>query len=96
MVVCISYYVLPNIRQKWIAVVPGALCVVILWFVSGVLFSGYLSNFNQVNIIYGSLGGLIAALLFFYITAMIFVYGAEFNYHIEQAMGHKIKEKKVV
>lgn len=93
LVVCIAYFILPNIKQNWKAVIPGALCVIILWFVAGNLFAAYLSNFNQVNIIYGSLGGFIAALLFFYITAMIFIYGAEFNYHIEKAMGHKIEEK---
>jgi membrane protein len=93
LVVCIAYFILPNIKQKWKAVIPGALYVVVLWFIAGNLFSAYLSNFNQVNIIYGSLGGFIAALLFFYITAMIFVYGAELNYHFEEAMGHKIEEK---
>lgn len=93
LVVCTAYFILPNIKQKWKSVIPGALFVIVLWFVAGNLFSAYLSNFNQVNIIYGSLGGFIAALLFFYITAMIFVYGAEFNYHIEKAMGHHIEEK---
>lgn len=95
LVVCISYFILPNIKQKWKSVIPGASLVVVLWFFAGTLFSGYLSNFNQVNIIYGSLGGLIAALLFFYLNAMIFIYGAEFNYHLEEAMGHKILEKRV-
>lgn len=93
-VVCITYFILPNIKQNWKSVTPGALIVIILWFFAGSLFSGYLSNFNQVNIIYGSLGGFIASLLFFYITAMIFVYGAELNFQIEKAMGHKIEEKK--
>lgn len=92
-VVCTAYFILPNIKQKLLSVTPGAFCVVILWFISGTLFSGYLRNFNQVNIIYGSLGGFIAALLFFYIAAMIFVYGAEFNYHLEEAMGRKYEEK---
>ncbi len=94
LVVCITYFILPNIKQSWKAVTPGALCVVVLWFVAGTLFSEYLRNFDQVNIIYGSLGGLIAALLFFYITAMIFVYGAELNYHLEIAMGMKMEEKR--
>jgi len=93
-VVCAIYFSLPNIKQNWIAVTPGAFCVVILWFCSGNLFSLYLSNFNQVNLIYGSLGGFIAALLFFYIAATIFIYGAELNYHLEKAMGRKIMEKK--
>lgn len=94
LVVCAAYFILPNIRQRWLSVTPGAFCVVILWFLSGKLFSDYLHNFNQVNIIYGSLGGFIAALLFFYITATIFIYGAELNYHLEKAMGRQIVEKR--
>jgi membrane protein len=68
--------------------------VIILWFIAGTLFSKYLSNFDQVNIIYGSLGGIIAFLLFFYITAMIFIYGAELNYRLQKAIGNKIEEKE--
>lgn len=93
-VVCIAYYVIPNIRQKWIYVTPGALAVIILWFISGSLFSAYLNNFDQVNIIYGSLGSFIAALLFFYLSATIFIFGAELNYHIEKALGFKTETKE--
>lgn len=81
-VVSILYFILPNIKQSWRFVFPGAVYVVLLWFFAGRLFTNYLENFNQVNIIYGSLGGLIAFLLFFYINAMIFIFGAEFNYHL--------------
>ena len=91
--VSVSYYTIPNIKQKWSATFPGASIVVLLWFIAGIGFSLYLENFNQVSIIYGSLGGFIAVLLFFYICAIIFIYGAEVNYHIERALGHKIKEK---
>ncbi len=91
-----SYFIIPNIKQSWKSVSPGAVVVVVLWFISGSLFSSYLSNFHQVHVIYGSLGSLIASMLFFYITAMIFVYGAEFNYLLEKALGHTIEEKEYV
>ncbi|MCE3233446.1 MAG: hypothetical protein K0R98_1703 [Rickettsiaceae bacterium] len=94
-VVATSYILLPNTKQKWVAVAPGAIVVVIAWFIAGWLFSLYLKDFQQVNIIYGSLGGIIAALLFFYINAMIFIYGAELNYLLEKAKGHVIEEKEV-
>ena len=32
-------------------------------------------------------------LLFFYITAMIFIYGAEFNYCLARSQGNIIEEK---
>jgi membrane protein len=93
LLVAVSYILLPNTKQSWRSVAPGAAVVIIAWFFAGSLFSMYLSDFPQVNIIYGSLGGIIAALLFFYITAMIYIYGAELNYLLEKAQGHEIKEK---
>lgn len=94
LVVSAFYFILPNLRQRWRNVVPGACIVVLLWFLSGTLFSMYLKNFHQVYLIYGSLGGIIAALLFFYFTAMIFIYGAEFNYRLEKALGHTMEPKE--
>ena len=87
------YYILPNIKQRWVSVFPGALIVVFLWLASASLFSSYLSHFDQVNLIYGSLGGIIAALLFFYIINVIFIYGAEFNYLLMKALGDHIIQK---
>jgi membrane protein len=88
--------ILPNVKQTFISVSPGASVVILLWFIIGNIFSLYLSKFEQVNIIYGSLGGIIAFLLFIYLTAMIFIYGAELNYRLQRAKGGKIilKAKK--
>jgi len=88
------YYVIPNIKQNLISVIPGALVVVVLWIISAVLFSGYLQNFDQVNLIYGSLGGFIASLLFFFIINTIFIYGAELNYLLAKIFGEQIEEKE--
>ena len=90
------YYVLPNIKQSLLAVVPGAAVVVILWIAGAGAFTLYLSNVDQVNIIYGSLGGFIATLLFFFILNVIFIYGAEFNHLIIEALGARIEEKEHV
>lgn len=78
--VAAMYKLLPNLRLCYFSVMPGAALVVALWLAAAWLFSLYLSNFQQVNLIYGSLGGIIAALLFFYICNVILIYGAEFNY----------------
>lgn len=93
-IVVASYFILPNIKQTWDDIAPGALYVVILWSIAGALFSLYMSHFKQVSVIYGSLGGVIAALLFFYICAMIYVFGAEFNYHVAKARGHRIQQRE--
>lgn len=93
-VVASIYYVLPNIRQSFITTFPGTATVVLMWILMARLFSLYLSQFNQVNLIYGSLGGIIAALLFFYLISLIMIFGAELNYRLEKALGHTIEEKE--
>jgi len=95
-VVSFAYYVLPNIKQSFHSVAPGAALVTLMWIGSARLLSTYLSHFQQVNLIYGSLGGFIAALLFFYISNIIFIYGAEFNYLLMKALGEKIVQKEAV
>ncbi len=88
------YYILPNIKQRFLTVAPGAFCVVIAWFIVGSLFSLYLQNFNQVNLIYGSLASFVVALFFFYIIAMILIWGAEFNHCFIEKLGIKCEEKE--
>lgn len=88
------YYILPNVKQTWVSVFPGAALVVVLWMAAARLLTYYLSNFQQVNLIYGSLGSIIAALLFFYILAVIFILGAEFSYLLKRYTGEHIEEKE--
>jgi membrane protein len=94
--VCYIYYIIPNIQQRFLSVAPGALVVVALWIAGAHLFTLYLSNFNQLNLIYGSLGGIIAALLFFYICNVIFIFGAELNYQIVHLIGMRVVQREEV
>lgn len=57
----------------------GAALVVILWLGVSALFSTYVSNFGRYNEIYGSIGAVIALLLWFYVTAYLILLGAVFN-----------------
>ncbi len=78
--VCALYYIIPNAKLRFAEVVPGAFLTIILWSISGYLLSTYIVYYNQLNIVYGSLGSIIVTLIFFYIVNMIFIIGAEFNY----------------
>lgn len=88
------YYIIPNLRQRFISVAPGAFMVVVCWIAAAYVFTLYLSNFDQVNLVYGSLGGIIAALVFFYVCNIIFIFGAEFNYQIVQTLGLRVIPKE--
>ena len=91
--VATSYYILPNIRQRWKVVAPGAVLVVILWMIAAEVFGFYLSIFNQLDLVYGSLASLIVSMLFFYILAVIYIAGAEFNHQFAGIMGWHVTEK---
>ena len=78
------YYALPNAKQKITQTVPGSIFAVFLWISLGKLFEIYLEDFHQVNFVYGSLAGIIASLMFFYLISLIFIFGAEFNYHFHR------------
>jgi membrane protein len=88
------YHVLPNIKQSWLAVAPGALLVVLLWTAGAALVSFYLNDVSQMTMIYGSLSGFIATLIFFYVMNVIFIYGAEFNHELMVMLGQRIIEKE--
>lgn len=88
------YYILPSRRQKLTRTFPGALTVVIGWSGFSVLFQYYIANFPQVNFIYGSIAGIIVALLFFYVCSIILIFGAEFNYHLEASYRRSQQNKK--
>lgn len=78
------YFFIPSSRQKITQTIPGSLLVSVLSIVLFKIFVFYVTNFNQFNIVYGSLAGVISALMFFYLMALIFILGAEFNYHFHR------------
>ncbi len=88
------YYILPNTKQKITETLPGSILAVILWSLLQKLFSFYLSYFDQVNFVYGSLAGIIVSLMFFYLISLIFILGAEFNYHFHRVYFVFFKKNK--
>jgi membrane protein len=79
------YHFLPNRRdKKYKNTVPGTIIVLLLWSAAVALLKFYVKYFTQLNFIYGSIAGIIIALIFFYLCSLIFIYGAEINYHLEK------------
>ncbi|MFT6106166.1 MAG: membrane protein [Rickettsiales bacterium] len=79
------YYHITDVKQRVIDTFPGTILTIILWTMILKLFTIYLENFDQFNLIYGSLGGFIGVLMLFYFTNLAFIIGAEFNYHFRKA-----------
>ena len=77
------YYSLPNRKQRLFPVLPGVFTVLICWSIFSNTFKYYISYFPQINMIYGSIAGIIISLLYFYFCSLILIFGAEFNYALE-------------
>jgi membrane protein len=79
LVAAIVYYVCPNVDQPFRLITPGAVVAVVVWLVASIGFSIYVSNFGNYNATYGSLGGVIVMLFYFYLSSAVLLLGAEIN-----------------
>jgi membrane protein len=84
-VVAVLYYATPNVKQpkfKWISV--GAAVAILIWVLASVAFAFYVANFGNYNKTYGSLAGVIVALLWLWITNLALLLGAEIDSELER------------
>jgi membrane protein len=79
LVVALLYRWLPSRHLPRREILPGAAVTVVLWVALASLFSLYLQNLGRFSVTYGSLGGIVITLMFFYLSALIFIFGAELN-----------------
>lgn len=83
--VAVVLYVAPNIDQPFRLITPGSALAVAAWVVATLGFSFYVSNFGNYNATYGSLGGVVVLLLYFFISSATLLFGAEVNAVIYKA-----------
>jgi membrane protein len=79
------YYFGPDADQDWAWVSPGAIVATGFWLVASFGLKLYIGNFTDYNAAYGAVGGAIVLLLWFYLTGIAIVVGAELNSEIEHA-----------
>jgi len=73
------YAVLPSTRVSLVEALPCALMTSFAWEVAKQGFTVYITSFATYNLVYGSLGAVIAMLLWSYISGVIILLGAEFT-----------------
>ncbi|KZZ83990.1 YihY/virulence factor BrkB family protein [Bacillus sp. SJS] len=69
----------PNKKMMWRQAFPGALFSTVGWIGVSYLFSNYVSNFGNYSATYGSIGGIIVFMIWFYLTGMIIIMSGELN-----------------
>jgi membrane protein len=77
--VVVLHLVLPNSRLTIRQILPGAMTTTIAWIAAASVLTLYFGKFANYGATYGSLGGVVITLMFFYVSAVIFIFGGEFN-----------------
>ena len=81
-----AHRVLPAATRSLPEIMPGILLTLALWIAFGLGFSAYLLHFaNNYIVTYAGLASIMMALVFLYVVATLFIYGAELNETLRQA-----------
>ena len=75
----LAHVFLPARRTRFSSIYPGVLFTVAAWTSLTVAFTFYLANFATYATYYGGLAGIVAALYFLYLAALVLIFGGELN-----------------
>jgi membrane protein len=87
LMLAILYYASPNVKLrgfKWVT--PGSLVAIVVWIVASALFAFYVSSFGSYDKTYGTLGGMIALLIWFWISNLAILFGHQLNAERERSL----------
>jgi membrane protein len=80
------YVLAPNAETEWVWITPGSLLAAGLWLAASVGFRLYVQNFADYSAVYGTIGGVIVLMLWFYLAGFALLVGAELNSEIDKAL----------
>jgi membrane protein len=82
----ILYYYGTNRNHTFHWVTAGSLFCVAVWIILGMLFRLYVDKYGRYGQTYGTVGGVIVLLFFFYLDALVLLIGAEINAEVDDIM----------
>jgi membrane protein len=86
LMVDLLYYASPNVKLRgfrWVT--PGAVLALVVWAIASALFAFYVASFGSYDKTYGTLGGLVVLLLWFWITNLAILFGHQMNAERERS-----------
>ena len=86
LMIAILYYASPNAKLRgfrWVT--PGSVFALVSWVVASAGFALYVANFGSYNKTYGTLGGLVVLLVWFWITNLAILFGHQLNAERERS-----------
>lgn len=90
------YYVAPSVHKKFDYLSLGAAVGTVLIVLVSLLFSLYLNKFATFNKVYGSIGTLIALMLWFYLISLTILIGFELNASIDTVRILMERDHKII
>ncbi|GAA0341969.1 YihY family inner membrane protein [Bacillus carboniphilus] len=81
------YMIAPNKKISISHALPGALIALIGFVLASLAFSYYVDNFGNYSITYGSIGGIIVLMIWFYLSAFMIMVGGEVNALLGEVKG---------
>jgi membrane protein len=101
--IAVVYYYAPDVEQDWVWITPGSIAATLVWLLVSLALKLYYTMVPSANAAYGTIGGIMVLMLWFYFSGLALLLGAELNAEIEQASpygkeaGERVPgEKKVV
>ena len=79
------YYFAPDAEQEWAWITPGSLVATVLWLMGSLAFRYYVVSFADYQSTYGAVTGVILLMLWFYLSGLVIILGAEISAEIEHA-----------
>ena len=76
-------------KPSWVWLSPGSLAATVLWLGGTAGFGVYVSNFGNYGATYGSLSAVIVMLTWLWLSAFVFLLGAEMNAELERQVEGK-------
>ncbi len=87
LMLAVLYYASPNAKLRGLRwVTPGSIVAVVAWAVASALFGLYVANFGSYDKTYGTLGGMVALLIWFWISNLAILFGHQLNAERERSI----------
>jgi membrane protein len=86
LMVDLLYYASPNVKLRgfrWVT--PGGVVAIAIWAIASAAFAFYVANFGSYDKTYGTLGGLISLLVWFWISNLAILFGHQLNAERERS-----------
>ncbi len=83
----VLYYASPNVRLRgfhWVTM--GSVVAIVVWALASAAFAFYVANFGSYDKTYGTLGGLVALLVWFWISNLAILFGHQLNAERERSI----------